>query len=120
MEINEIGERCVAIGVHSQEAVKVPRGIHEEVLEPLLQAVGEGVAPDFLTDPDQKCSLSHVLQEIFCILSANDSWFKKEKKKEKEKSAGSSCPSACLKGREVALGLASSCLEPLRGHPGPE
>lgn len=79
MEINEIGERCVAIGVHSQEAVKVPRGIHEKVLEPLLQAIGEGVAPDFLTDPDQKCSLSHLLKEIFCIFSANDSWFKKKK-----------------------------------------
>lgn len=73
MEINEIRKRCMAIGVHSQEAVKIPRGIHKKVLEPFLQAVGEGVTPDFLTDPDQECSLSHVLQEIFCIFSANNS-----------------------------------------------
>lgn len=84
MEINEIGERGMAIGVHSQEAVEVPRGIHQEVLEPRLPAVGEGVAPDFLTDPDQKRSLGHVLEEIFCILSANDSWFRKEKKKSQQ------------------------------------
>lgn len=84
MEINEIGERGVAIGVHSQEAVKVPRGIHEKVLEPLLQAIGEGVAPDFLTDPDQKCSLRHVLKKIFCIFSANDSWFKREENKSQQ------------------------------------
>lgn len=80
VEVNEISECCMAVGVHAQEAVKIPRGIHKKVLEPFLQAVGEGVTPDFLTDPDQKCSLSHVLKETFCIFSANNSWFKKEKK----------------------------------------
>lgn len=101
MEINEIGERCVAIGVHSQKAVKVPRGIHEKVLEALLQAIGEGVAPDFLTDPDQKRSLSHVLKEIFCIFSANDSWFKKEKNKSQQVLPA---PQACVKGRRACWG----------------
>lgn len=71
----------MAIGVHSQEAVKIPRGIHKKMLEPLLQAVGEGITPDFLTDSDQKCTLSHILKEIFGIFSADNSWFKKEKKK---------------------------------------
>lgn len=81
VEINKIGECGVATGVYPQEAVKVPRGVHEKVLEPILQAVGEGVTPDFLTDPNQKRSLSHVLQEMLCIFSANNSWFKTEKKK---------------------------------------
>lgn len=90
MEINEIRERCMAIGVHSQEAVKIPRGIHKKMLEPFLQAVGEGVTPDFLTDPDQKCALSHILKEIFGIFSADNSCFLKKKKK---KSADSATPS---------------------------
>ena len=83
MEINEICECRMAIGVHSQEAVKIPRGIHKKMLEPFLQAVGEGVTPDFLTDPDQKCTLGHILKEIFGIFSADNSWFKKEKKRKK-------------------------------------
>lgn len=73
VEINEIRECGVAIGVNPQKAVEVPRGIHKEVLEASLQTVGQGVAPDFLTDPDQECSLSHVLQKILCIFSANNS-----------------------------------------------
>lgn len=107
MEINEIGERGVAIGVHSQEAVKVPRGIHKEVLEPLLQAVGEGVAPYFLTDPDQKCSLGHVLEEIFRILSANDSWFRKGKKKSQQVLPAPQPVSKAGRGRRGCPALAS-------------
>ena len=127
VEINEIGECGMTIGVHSQEAVKIPRGIHKKVLEPFLQAIGQGVSPDFLTYPDQKCSLSHVLKEIFCVFSANNSWFKKRKQ---ENLAGSvtslttlhwsPCSSASVKGREGPWGVSSTCLRPLRGQFGPE
>lgn len=63
----------MAIGVHSQEAVKIPRGIHKKMLEAFLQAIGESVTPDFLTDSDQKRTLCHILKEIFCIFSADNS-----------------------------------------------
>lgn len=62
MEINEICQGGMAIRVHSQKAVEVARGIHKEVFEASLQAVGQGITPDLLTDPDQKCSLGHILQ----------------------------------------------------------
>lgn len=58
--------------VHSKEAVGITGGINEEMFTSFHRPIGEHVAFDFLTDPDQKTPWYCFIQKLFCFLRRQD------------------------------------------------
>lgn len=77
MKINQICERWVSVWIYPQEAVEIPRSIHQEVLEAVLLAIGQSVAPDLLTDSHQECAFRFIHQQLLCFLAADNAWQEK-------------------------------------------
>ncbi len=72
VELNHVRQRIVSDLVGPEEAVTAGGRVDEEVLEASQSFVGDGIAPDFLTDTDQEGSGFLILHNLLRFLSADN------------------------------------------------
>lgn len=66
--VYKVSQDCMLQLVHSKETVGITGGINEEMFTSFHRSIGEHVAFDFFTDPDQKTPWYCFIQKLFCFL----------------------------------------------------
>ena len=73
MVFHQICQGGVLQLVHTQEAVGVSGCVYEEVFAALLRQIGQGIALDLFTDPDEKTAwCARAAQKFICLLQSEN------------------------------------------------